>query len=87
MGDAMVIPYNELPSCKTGWRDGLHWLEEIKEWSLKYEEANMVPAATNQKLADSHMDILFFNLPSRFITIGQKIVAVFLGERLRRAMM
>lgn len=87
MGDAMMISFMELPSSKVGWTDGLHWLEEIKEWSLKYEEVNMVPALTNRQLANSHLDVLFMNMPSSISIIGKKTVGVLLGGRLRRAMM
>lgn len=87
MGDAMVIPYTDLPSSKTGWQDGLHWLEEIREWSLTYEDSHMIPAITNKQLAESHLDVLFFNLSETYINIGKRFVTVLLGERLRKAMM
>ena len=87
MGDAMMIPYINLRSSRTGWQDGLHWLEEIREWSLTYEENNMVPAITNKQLAESHLDVLFLDLPPTCCNIGKKFVAVLLEERLRKAMM
>ena len=87
MGDAMKIPYDALPSCKNGWKDGLHWLEEVKEWSLRYEEAYMIPADTNRRLAESHLNLLFINLPVGLMDIGKRIVTVFLDDRLRKAMM
>lgn len=87
MGDAMKIPYLDLPSCATGWQDGLHWLDEIREWSLRYEENQMVPADTNKKLANSHLDVIFVNLPYGVVEIGKKCVTVLLGERLRKAFM
>ena len=86
MGDAMMIPYTDLPSSETGWQDGLHWLEEIKQWSLTYEEVYMVPAITNKQLAESHMDVLFLNLSKTYTNIGKRFVTVLLGERLRKAM-
>jgi len=87
MGDAMMISYTDLPFSKTGWQDGLHWLEEIREWSLTYENSHMVPAITNKQLAESHLNVLFFNLSEIYITIGKSLVTVLLGERLRKAMM
>ncbi len=87
MGDAMLISYQDLPSYKQGWADGLHWLEEIRDWSLKYEEANMVPARTNNQLADAHLNVLFLNLPPKLASIGKSAVAVLLGGRLHKAMM
>ena len=87
MDDAMLISYQDLPSYKEGWRDGLHWFEEIRQWSLEYEQANMVPAETNARLANRHLDVLFLNLPPKLASMGKSAVAVLLEERLRKAMM
>lgn len=87
IGDAMSISYATVPSSCTGWTDGLHWLEEIRVWSTKYEEAHMVPAATNRQLANAQLDLLFINLSAGLATIAEGVVAVLLGERLRQAMM
>ncbi len=87
MGDAMEVSFEELPSHETGWKDGLHWLEEVKEWSLKYEHRYMVPARTNHQLADKHLDVIFLNVPKRFRVIGKKVVSVLVGDRLQKAMM
>ena len=87
MGDAMMIPYTDLPSSEMGWRDGLHWLEEVREWSLEYEKRFMVPATTNKQLAESHLAVLFFNLSGTYVRLGKRFVTVLLGKRLRKAMM
>lgn len=87
MGDAMSISYANLPSYGEGWTDGLHWLEEIREWSTKYEDGHMVPAVTNQQLANAHLDLLFINLSPVLASIAKSVVAILLGERLRQAMM
>lgn len=52
IGDAMLIEYDSLPSHSTGWKDGLHWLEEIWAWSEAYEERCMVPNQYNKTTAD-----------------------------------
>ncbi len=87
MGDAMNISFTKLTSCKEGWQDGLHWLEEIGDWSATYEERYMVPATTNKQLADSHFEILCINVPPNFLGPCKKTMSVLLGERLRKAMM
>ena len=87
MGDAMDISYDALPSHKSGWQDGLHWLEEIKVWSEKYEAEHMIPAESNYRLANAHLDVLFLNIPERFNRVGKDLASVFLGERIRKAMM
>ena len=87
MGDKMQINFSPLQSHKQGWSDGNHWLREVQEWSEHYEAENMIPAATNNKLALAHLDILFLNLPKGLNVMGKYVVSVIVGERLRRAMM
>lgn len=58
MGDAMEITYEQLPSSGKGWQDGLHWLQEVEEWSHSYEEGHMVPADSNRQVADALFNAL-----------------------------
>jgi len=55
----MSIVFQDLPSYTQGWTDGLHWLEEL------YEIAHMIPAQTNNRLADAHLRLMFLNVPSK----------------------
>lgn len=87
MGDAMQISYTKLPSSVKGWQDGLHWLEEVKAWSNKYEEAKMIPADTNRELADAQLNNLLPKWPAKYRDPCVKLVVVLLGERLRLSMM
>ena len=87
MGDAMDISYSKLPSSIAGCKDGLQWLNELEAWSIEYEEAYMVPAVTNNQLADSHLDIICINVPASLLTSCKKVVSVIVGERVRKAMM
>ena len=87
MGDAMHISYDALPSAKTGWTDGLHWLEEIGIWSETYEATNMKPAESNKQLAQAHLDLLLFNLSPRLNFMAKTFIGVLLRPRLQEAMM
>jgi len=87
MGDAMMIPFHELPSHEPGWKDGLQWLEEVRVWSLAYETSHMIPAVTNKQLADSTMDILLWYMPSWLMETGRAFASLLMDDRLRRAMM
>jgi hypothetical protein len=86
LGEAMKISYDTLPSAGQGWRDGLHWLEELEAWSLAYETRNMVPADTNATLAHGTFDIALFNVPSIFKPYGFTIASSLLEPRLQKAM-
>ena len=87
MGDAMKISYDQLPSAKTGWQDGLSFFQELEQWSLQYEEMHMVPSSDNKRLAVSQFDIVFINVPTFLHNNCRKAMSVLVGERLRKAMM
>lgn len=86
MGDAMHISYKVRKAQECEWKDGLHWLEKVEQWSLKYEEANMKYAKSNEKLRKSHLEVLFLNIPLTSMHLGQNVVSVIVGERMRLAM-
>jgi hypothetical protein len=87
LGEVMDIPYDALPSAKSGWRDGLHWLAELEEWSKAYDEKNTIPDEHNRTLALATVKIGLTNVPRIFHGVGLQFVAALLDQRLRRAMM
>jgi len=90
IGDAMGIGYGNLRSGGEGgeeWRDGLHWLDEVAEWSQEYESEHMVPAESNRKTAVQTVAILLWSLPGPLKPYGKKVVNVLMDDRLRTAMM
>ena len=87
LGDDLLVPYDELLSSRTGWRDGLHWLEEIDQWSVEYEKEYMVPDVNNKKLGETTVKILFFGLPKWLHAVGMKAFNCVLDQRLRASMM
>ncbi len=87
LGDALGIGYELLPSGKTGFRDGIHWLEEIGEWSLGYEVKHMKPDPKSKEIADRTIDVLLYNLPVFMKPLGLYFVSFLMDERLRSAMM
>ena len=88
IGDAMGIPYTGLPSQDSGkgWRDGLHWLEEITAWSHIYEEQHMVPDQTNFDTAENTTAILLWTVPKAAKPLGKQAVSALMDDRLRAAM-
>lgn len=92
VGDAMMISYEKLPSYHgkdggSGFRDGLHWFEEVDAWSTAYEAANMVPDKNNKTTADETMALLLWGVPKPFHPLGHQVVRFLMDERLRAAMM
>ncbi|KAK7606023.1 hypothetical protein JOL62DRAFT_560556 [Phyllosticta paracitricarpa] len=87
VGDAMEISYHELKSAETGWTDGLHWFEELEEWTKRYEETYMVPDVANKKTADETTAILLWDVPKAMRPFAFKVVSSLMDDRLRKAMM
>lgn len=90
IGDAMGIGYENLRGGGgggEGWTDGLQWLEEISEWSAKYEKKYMVPDRNNHKTAEQTIAILLYSIPGFVKGEGRRIVSALMDDRLRTAMM
>ncbi|KAL5003068.1 streptococcal 67 kDa myosin-cross-reactive antigen like family-domain-containing protein [Aspergillus recurvatus] len=87
LGDALGISFADLPSGPHAFRDGLHFLEELRAWSLKYEEDYMKPSPSNQEVADKTMDVLVYTLPRFLKPVGVRFAACVMDGRLREAMM
>lgn len=87
MGDAMSISFDSLKSGKVGFRDGLHWLEEVLQWAEDYEKQKMVPHISNKITADETVSLLLWNIPPAMKGIGENLVRALMDARLRAAMM
>jgi hypothetical protein len=81
------VSYDALPSGKTGFKDGLHWLEEVMAWSDAYEEKCMVPDIKNREVADQTTAVLIYLIPKPLQHIGLKFVSFMMDKRLRKAML
>ncbi|KAH8707485.1 hypothetical protein GQ44DRAFT_817462 [Phaeosphaeriaceae sp. PMI808] len=86
-GDAMSISYESLPSHKSGFTDGLQWLDELADWVEAYELQYMVPDANCNLVANHTTDLLNYTLPKSMHNMGKNVITVLLDERLRKAMM
>ncbi|KIW06963.1 uncharacterized protein PV09_02622 [Verruconis gallopava] len=87
VGDAMGISYEELPSYKRGWKDGIEWFEEVKVWALMYEQKVMLPTKDNHQTAVETTKMLLYDVPKPLHGIGENVVAALMDDRLREAMM
>jgi len=87
IGDAQGISYEVMASCKTGWKDGLHWFEELEAWSTAYEEHAMVPSTYNHTTGNETVRMLVYDLPSSWFGFGRNLSSALMEHRLRKAMM
>ncbi|PWY89791.1 hypothetical protein BO70DRAFT_285156 [Aspergillus heteromorphus CBS 117.55] len=87
MGDSLNISYDALPSGKSGFRDGLQWLEEIMAWSDEYEARCMAPDIANHKIAEQTIAVLLYMVPQQLQYLGMRFVSFMMDDRLRKAML
>ncbi|EYE91279.1 uncharacterized protein EURHEDRAFT_487208 [Aspergillus ruber CBS 135680] len=87
LGDALGINYDTLPSGRTGFRDGINWLEEISAWEQQYEVEHMKPHVRNKEIADKTIDVLLYYIPSFMKPLGVNLISYLMDDRLRIAMM
>lgn len=87
VGENLAISYDALPSGKTGFRDGIHWLEEIEAWSDEYEVRAMLPHIKNRQTADQTTSVLVYMIPKPLQHVGLKFVSFMMDDRLRKAML
>lgn len=81
----MEIDLSSLRHGPNSFRDGLEFVEDLKEWVEDYEK-NLVPDKWNHKLADETTAILIYNLPWFLKSPAKKLVTTMMDDRLRKAM-
>ncbi|KAH8888513.1 hypothetical protein GQ53DRAFT_871485 [Thozetella sp. PMI_491] len=88
VGTSMEIPYDALkPHIKDAYDDGLTWLNALDQWSIEYEEKYMVPAPSNEQVANSTLYLGFYNIPKPLKPLFIRLTSVVLEPRLRKAVM
>ena len=87
MGDGMEISFEKLPSYSTGWKDGLHFYNELDTWAKEYEKNYMVPHQNNYDTAVQTRQLLISQYPPFMNRVLTKVVSAPLDERLREAIM
>lgn len=87
IGDSMQIDYSPLPSGKTGFRNGLHFYDELESWKAGYEAEKMVPDPKNHQTANETTKLLLLSLPGWAKGAGFNVVKAVMDSRLRKAMM
>ncbi|KAG5295123.1 hypothetical protein I7I48_11881 [Histoplasma ohiense] len=87
VGDAMEISFENLPSSKVGFKDGIQFSEELRVWSEDYERRTMVPNEWNKKNADQTTAVLLWDYPLLVRPIARNMLFFLMDDRLREAMM
>lgn len=93
----MNLSYVGLPSAPpddgvtsrsaSGWRDGIHFLEELRVWSDQYELDHMVSDEMNHRAAVETEPVLTYGMPKLLGNFSKEVLSAVMDDRLRHALM
>lgn len=83
LGEDMEIPFTPLPSSPGGWRNGLHFAIELRDWTIQYETAVAKPVATNDQYVRVYVDSATSAMPRAITTFLRKVIAFELDDTMR----
>ncbi|KAM0226688.1 hypothetical protein ACHAP5_012339, partial [Fusarium lateritium] len=86
LGQDMDIPFKALPSSSTGWRDGMHFATELRDWTLRYETNVALPTETNDRYTRVYVDGAFPGLTPRLNVLLRKIIGSELDDVMRESL-
>ncbi|KAB8273230.1 hypothetical protein BDV30DRAFT_249088 [Aspergillus minisclerotigenes] len=86
MGEAMEIPFNLLPSGKAGFTDGIHFAQELYDFTVEYEKTAVKPTQSTLSISRRLMDLETANYPSILKPVVERIIATRLDEHIRASM-
>jgi hypothetical protein len=85
LGCDLEIPFTPLRSSASGWHDGLHFVNELVEWTLSYEREVAHPTATADQYVKAYIDSATRAMPAatRFL---RAVVASDLDDTMRESL-
>jgi hypothetical protein len=86
LGEDMEIPFSPLPSNAQGWKDGLHFAMELRDWTIHYEEEVAKPTATNDQYVRVYVDGAMSSLPSFIRTLVRQVLGAELDDVMRASL-
>lgn len=84
VGDLMGIDYMKEVGHNE-WRDGIHFMDDIRVWGERYEDEYLKPTKDAHRLGLVLWELLLSSYPSFMRPAGYQISLVVLGDRLRHA--
>jgi hypothetical protein len=83
LGEDLEIPFTSLPSSQVGWDDGLLFVEELRDWTIQYEETVAKPVTTNDQYVRVYVDSATSGMPGAITTTLRKVLGSDLDDRMR----
>lgn len=86
LGDAMEIPFSFLPSNQVGWRDGVHFAEEICEWTWAYEKEVAKPTGSTRTIGRRLVSLATCNVPVPLRGLVERVISTKVEDHIRISM-
>ncbi|CAG8891821.1 unnamed protein product [Penicillium egyptiacum] len=86
LGEDMGIPFDPLPSKADGWKNGLHFAIELRDWTIQYEEEVAKPTATNDQYVRVYVDSALSSLPGFIRTSVREMLGNDLDDVMRTSL-
>lgn len=86
LAEDMGIPFDLLPSCKEGWRNGFHFAMELRDWTVQYEEEVCKPVPTNDQYVRVYVDSALSSVPSFLRTTLRKSLGADMDDVVRSSL-
>jgi hypothetical protein len=86
LGEDMGIPFDPLPSKANGWKDGLHFAVELRDWTVRYEREVAKPTAMNEQYVRVYVDSALSSLPNFIRTTVRQMLGADLDNVMRTSL-
>ncbi|KAH7079164.1 hypothetical protein BKA63DRAFT_551572 [Paraphoma chrysanthemicola] len=86
LGTDLEIPFTPLKSSKTGWHDGLHFLDELIQWTTMYEREVAEPTTTGDQYVRVYVDSAAKKLGRPLISLLRQVVGFDLDDIMRTSL-
>ncbi|CAI6098696.1 unnamed protein product [Clonostachys chloroleuca] len=86
LGEDLDIPFDPLSSSEEGWRDGVHFAMDLRDWTIKYEEAVAVPNGPSVQYVHAYVDSAFLSMPKWVGATMRKALGADLDDTMRSSL-
>lgn len=86
LGEAMDIPFTDLPSSQAGWENGLHFAKDLIEWAHQYEAQVAVNTPSNSAFVNNYFESKAGKMPPVVKPLLKRLLAANIDTTMRRSM-
>ncbi|VUC30925.1 unnamed protein product [Clonostachys rosea] len=86
LGEDLDIPFDPLSSSEEGWRNGVHFAMDIRDWTIEYEERVAVPNDPSAQYVHAYVDSAFLSMPKWVGATMRKTLGADLDDTMRSSL-